>query len=392
VARLNEEVVKSLPAPESGNKITYYPDAILQGTKTPPGFGVRVTANGARSFILNYRSNRVERRITIGAWPTWSVLAAVREARKLKQRIDRGEDPLADRRKVEAASRDTFANIMAEFFTREGGKLRSAKPRRQMLERLVIPEFGNRDIGSIKRSEIIRLLDRIADTSGQVSANRVKAYMSRIFNWHAGRADDFTTPFVRGMGYGIDGEEPRQRVLSDDEIRAVWKAAERPFGQLVKFILLTGARRAEAALMERKELIGSDWTLPASRNKTGLDLLRPLSPQAMAVLPSAPGQFVFNCGYALERAVKELHEVSGTSAWTLHDLRRTSRTLMSRAGVPVDHAERALGHVIGGIRGVYDVYEYKAEKELAYKALGALIERIVDPPADNVTALRGRAS
>lgn len=392
MARLNEEVVKSLPPPERGNRITYFPDAVLQGTKTPPGFGVRVTANGARSFILNYRNrNHEERRLTIGAWPTWSVLAAVREARKLKQRIDRGEDPLADRRKIEAASRDTFANIMAEFFTREGDKLRSAKPRRQMLERLVIPEFGNRDIGTIKRSEIIRLLDRIADTSGQVSANRTKAYMSRIFNWHAGRTDDFSSPFVRGMGYSYSDETPRQRVLTDDEIRAVWEAAQRPFGQLVRFVLLTGARRAEAALMERRELNGSDWTLPAIRNKTGLDHLRPLSPQAMALLPAGREKFVFACGYALERAVSDLHAASNTAGWTLHDLRRTARTLMSRAGVPTDHAERALGHVIGGIRGVYDLYEYRAEKAAAYKALASLIERIVDPPIDNVTALRGRA-
>lgn len=160
MTRLNEDVVKKLPLPASGNKVHYFAGAVLQGKEVPAGFGVHVTANGSRSFILNYRSKHVERRVTIGGYPTWSVLKAVKEARLLRQRIDRGEDPLADKRKEEAAKRDTFANIMDEFFTRDGNKLRSAKPRRQMLERLVIPELGGRDIGSIKRSEIIRLLDQ----------------------------------------------------------------------------------------------------------------------------------------------------------------------------------------------------------------------------------------
>src|SRR5271165_1270711 len=95
--KLSEETVRKLPIPATGNRITYFAGAIIQGAKAPRGFGVRVTAGGARAFILNYRLRGREYRLTIGAWPDWSALKAVREARNLRQRVDRGENPLDDR-------------------------------------------------------------------------------------------------------------------------------------------------------------------------------------------------------------------------------------------------------------------------------------------------------
>src|SRR6266849_295375 len=97
VPRLSEEKVKNLPTPESGNRITYYAGAVLQGFKAPRGFGVRVTAGGAKAFILNYRLRGREFRYTVGQFPDWSALRAVRTARDLRQRIDRGDNPLDDR-------------------------------------------------------------------------------------------------------------------------------------------------------------------------------------------------------------------------------------------------------------------------------------------------------
>jgi len=207
----------------------------------------------------------------------------------------------------------------------------------------------------------------------------------------------------------------------------VWRAAEAsagPFGRLVRFILLTAARRTEAAAMTWGEL-NDEWTLPASRNKTKVDLVRPLSAEAWAVLPAkvAGCPFVFTAdgtnpisGYATckskldKQVVKELRyiaekqndeallayiaEVENLMArmaetkgdvrkklsrelnaiwWTLHDLRRTARSLMSRAGVPADHAERCLGHVMPG------AYEYLEEKRDAFNKLAASIKGIVHP-------------
>src|SRR5262249_5149106 len=108
MSKLNEEIVKSLPVPETGNKVHYFPDAVLQGAQEPRGFGVRITAGGVRSFVMNYRAAHRERRYTIGQWPDWSVLRAVKVARDLRQRVDRGEDPLDDRRKQKSAGENTF--------------------------------------------------------------------------------------------------------------------------------------------------------------------------------------------------------------------------------------------------------------------------------------------
>src|SRR6266568_1761088 len=114
--KLSEEVVKRLPIPNTGNRVTYFAGATIQGAKAPRGFGVRVTAAGARAFVLNYRLRGREHRFTIGAWPDWSVLKAVREARNLRQRVDRGENPLEDR--TPPPKTKTVSNVLDDFVTR----------------------------------------------------------------------------------------------------------------------------------------------------------------------------------------------------------------------------------------------------------------------------------
>src|SRR5215470_10780395 len=218
--KLNEEVVKSLPIPLAGNKVHYFPDAVLQGAKAPRGFGVRVTAGGVRSFIINYRIALRDHRYTIGQWPDWSVLDAVKEARVLRQRIDRGEDPLADRRKQESASENTFRAVSEEFLRRDGAVLRTAAHRKRDLERLAYPKLGDKPIEDIKRTDVIRLLDDVADNNGLVMADRLLAYMRRVMNWYASRSDDYRSPIVRGMSR--NASKARERTLTDVEIRAVW--------------------------------------------------------------------------------------------------------------------------------------------------------------------------
>src|SRR5258707_15435946 len=116
VQSLSEETIKRLPLPAKGNSISYFAGAIIQGAKAPRGFGVRVTASGARAFIINYRLRGREHRFTIGAWPDWSALKAVREARNLRQRVDRGEDPLKDRAPIPAAK--SVSSVIDNFMTR----------------------------------------------------------------------------------------------------------------------------------------------------------------------------------------------------------------------------------------------------------------------------------
>jgi integrase len=199
--------------------------------------------------------------------------------------------------------------------------------------------------------------------------------------------------------------QTRDRVLADDEIRDLWVALDTVkdvpacYPRFVKFLMLTATRRDEAADMHSAEVDGDIWVIPASRYKSKVDQAIPLSAPAKALIGSKPeggrkgnGWYTFSttdgekpfAGFskaksALDKAIAADREREGREPmtnWTLHDLRRTARTLLSRAKVPADHAERCLGHVIGGVRGVYDRYAFLEEKRCAFEALAGLIDDI----------------
>src|SRR4029079_17559406 len=131
--------------------------------------------------------------------------------------------------------------------------------------------------------EIVNLLDTIEDERGPVMADRVLATLRRLFSWQAGLSDDFNSPIVRGMARTKPKERARQRILNDEELRTVWRAAEgsnNMFGFFVRFLLLTAVRRNEAAHMREIELAGEDWIIPAARHKSKKDFLVPLSDAA----------------------------------------------------------------------------------------------------------------
>jgi integrase len=384
---LTDRGIRALKPAQKGKRQLVW-DALV------PGFAVRVTDNGSKSFVLVTRypasANPTPRAIgTVGAITLEDARGRAQEWLKL---ISSGIDPA---HAAEQRERDTLRAICTEYLERDGAKLRSSSWRRAVLERLVYPDLGSRPITSIRRSDIVRLLYKIEDDRGGAMADRTLAVIGRIMNWHAARSDDFRSPIVRGMAR-VAGV-PRDRVLTDDELRKLWVATDGfVFGAFIRFLLLTAARRAEAAEMTWAEITGSDWVLPGARNKVGVELIRPLSGAAQAILAELPrlGDFVFTrSGKGSLGGITELKaaldKASGVSGWTLHDLRRTARSLMSRVGVPSDHAERCLGHVIGGVRGVYDRHAYREEMLLAYEKLAALIAQIVDPQP-NVVAIRGQ--
>jgi integrase len=359
-----------------------------------PGLALRVTDRGSRSFVLvvRYPGSRHSAPRSLGTVGAISLAEARDTAREWLSQIRKGIDPQA-----QALERrgETFEAIASGYLTRVAKDHRSRDKTEATLTRLVYPAFGSRPIDSIARSDVVRLLDQIEDANGPMMANQVLGNISRVMDWHATRSDNFRSPIVKGMKRA--GAQERSRILSDDELRAVWAAAgayAHPFGAMLRFLLLTATRRNEALYATRAEIVGAEWTIPAARYKTKIDHLVPLSKAALAALPASAGDgWLFTAngkqvigGHSRHKAA--IDEASGVSGWTVHDLRRTARSLMSRAGVPSDHAERCLGHVIGGVRGVYDRHAYREEKARAFEALAAQIERIVRPQP-NVVALRG---
>jgi integrase len=384
----------------------FKPAAVRREIPDPGAHGLYavIQPTGRRGFCVRYRFYGVPRKLTL---PPGITLAQARKlAADAMYEVSQGRDPADERRaeveKAERARADTLRSVVEEYLAREGKRLRTIDQRERIFEKLVFPFLGSgRQIGSIKRKDIIRLLDHIEDKHGARTADYALACLSRLFNWHAIRDDEFTSPIVRGMRRQNTKQHARTRVLFDDEIRRVWAAAsaEGPFPAYIKFLLLTSARRSEAAAMTWAELDGGDWILPAARNKTGVNLVRPLSKAVQAILAERPR--IAGCPYVFSndgrsalggfsRQKQRFDAACGVTDWTIHDLRRTARSLMSRAGVSPDHAERCLGHVIGGVRETYDRHAYHTEKQRAFEALAAQIEQIVNPPQGDVVPLRGR--
>jgi integrase len=371
-----------------------------------PGLYLQLQPSGHRSWAVRYRFNGRPSKLTIGAWPAVSLADARVAATRAREQAAKGMDPArakADAKiRTDAAKADTVTSICENYLKREGGKLRTFDQRVSILKRQVYPVLGSRPIGEIRRSEIVHLLDKVEDNSGPRAADVTLGVLRRIFHWHEKRTDEFRSPIIRGMARQNAKDHRRERILDDDEIRRLWAttADGQSFSALIRFALLTSARRNEIAGMRRDEIDGDGiWTLPAARSKTKTEIIRPLSKAALAILAGMPRidgcdyPFTLNAASPLASfsdPKAKLDVASGVTNWRLHDLRRTARSLLSRAGIHIDTAEKCLGHSRGDIVERYDRHSYTREMRDAFEALAAQIETIVNPPKGAVIPMRRR--
>jgi integrase len=374
-----------------------------------PGFGARCQRSG-KTYFLKYRADGRQRFYTMksGLAPE----QARREAKRLIGEIASGIDPAAvkaEARKAKLVASETAFDKLARRFVARMKKRGDWRPRtayevERIYESYIVPEWDSRPIGDIRRSDVAALLDKVEDGSGLVMADRVLAWVRRLFNWHAANDDDFKTPIVRGMArIKKPSARARERTLNDDEIRAIWTACDQAkppiFGPLVRFLFLTAQRRQDCAGMTRAEVDGNLWIIPPARYKTKVKGGHsvPLTDDALAILDGLPRWETYYFTTADEapfsgfsKAKRELDKLCCVEDWRLHDIRRTARSLMSRAGVPSDHAERVLGHAIGGIEGVYDRFAYAAEKRAALEKLAGLVRLILANQGGEVVEIGGR--
>ena len=357
-----------------------------------PGHYVRVSPTGSKSFVAVARDPRGKQKwITIGNAAHLGVDRARGAAREIITKVKAGYDH---------SGPQSFESVSRDWLKRhcEAHGLLSTPGLRRNLQNSVWPVWGGRDFTSIKRSDVAALLDTVQDERGPVAADKVLSIITSIVNWYATRHDDYNSPIVRGMRRTKPKERARERILSDDEIRLIWSKCDGTFGDMVKMLLLTGQRRTKVATMKWSDLSGEVWNVPADKREKGtggelvlpqvaLNILnsRPRFVSSPYVFPSHRASFYTDYDHgkrALDRATGPLPH------WQLHDLRRTARTLMSRAGVSERVAERVLGHFQPGVLGIYDRHKYTQEKAHALRALAGLIDNILRPEPE-VLRLRG---
>jgi integrase len=334
----------------------------------------------------------------LGDHPTMLVEPARAECRAVTARLREGKPA----REPVPVKPHTFRATAEDWYRRTvvAEKHRSGDEIRRCLERYVYPAWSTREFISLRRSDIVALRDVVSDKNGPRQALVVFGILSRIFGWYALRDDAYTNPIVKGMRPKVNGS--RERILSDSELAAVWKAAEANgvFGGFIRWCLLTAQRRSVVLNMKWSDIDGNVWTIPRTdeREKRNAGTLE-LPPQAMAILERLPrlNEYVFPgrgdgplSGISGFKA--KLDARSGTSNWSIHDCRRTARSLLSRANVRPDVAERALGHSVGdAVQQTYDRHDYRAEVGHALRALASLIETIVNPPGEDKKIVRMKA-
>jgi integrase len=227
------------------------------------GFRARRWQSGHITYDLRYRSPNGNRgSIPIGKHGSITADQARTLAKKYALEVANGKDPSKDRKAAKAVAGNTVATVWDEYAKRELSKKRTAPEQIAAFDRLVRPRIGDRAIYSLKRSDITKAFDAIADINGEVMADRMMSYLGTCFRWQQVRDDDFVSPVVTGMARTSAKELERDRVLTDDEIRRLWKATEQGvFGALLRFLLLTAARRSEAAEMPWDELEAASWII-----------------------------------------------------------------------------------------------------------------------------------
>ena len=371
-------------------------------------FVARCLPSGAVTYGLRYRYAGKQRWLALGLHGKVTPATARKLARKRSGEVADDRDPTTERKVKRAqaavAAASTVNALLDAFINRHVRKnLKTAREVERVFSKYVRSRIGTTSIYSLRRRDVVEMLDAIQDANGPVMADRVLAWLRKAFNWQATRDDTFVPPIVRGMARSKSTS--RDRTLTDEEICAVWNALERarvpkPYPALVRVLLLTGQRLEEVAGMRWEEIDRDGvWTIPATRRIKGGANAVPLTADVLQLLGATRKKgFVFTTsdkastsfsGFSKAKAAlnatiaadRKADKLDPLPAWVLHDLRRTARSLMSRAGVLPDTAERVVGHVIPGVRGVYDRYTFLTEKRDALEKLAALIANIRRPAA-----------
>jgi integrase len=366
-----------------------------------PGFGIRITHNGTKSFVVMYRHRGKARRLTLGRYPELKLIDARQGARDAIANAGKGVDPQSSPENQPTKSQ-SFTVVVDQFLAlhcARQNRAASAKETERLLKVEFLPHWRNYDVAEIRKHDVLQIIDDIVKRGSPSGANHAFAAIRKFFNWCVERGLIETTPC---LGVKMPTKHrSRDRVLEDGELAAICQIARDmgyPFGTIVQLLALTAQRRGEVAGMRWEDLNFTDrtWSIPAELNKAGRAHVVPLHDQAVHLLRQLPrldDRYVFPArgtpgqtyvGFAKGKG--RLDARLSFSNWTLHDLRRTAASGMARHKVPPHVVERILNHVsgtFGGVAGVYNRFGYLDEMREALSKWGDHVRTITDNYKNN---------
>ena len=394
--KLTERRIRALRKPSEGHFIAW--DSEL------PGFGLRTTANDVKSFILNYRNqDGVQRRLTIGRFPTLSPTAARLRAREMKAKVELGGDPLEA--KQTRRGEMSFGELVDLFARRSLVTQKRGYERERYLRQDAIPWIGaNTKALGVKRRDVIRLVEEKATTS-PIAANRLLSSIRRMYNWAI--EQDFLEANPTALVKRPGAETSRDRVLSEDEIRTFWERLDttRRMSERVRvalrLLLVTAQRPGEICAMEWSEvdLQRGWWEIPREKTKGDRVHRVPLTALAVEQLEKQPqgDRWVFPSVQgrplrvlALSHALRHNRPHFALDRFTPHDLRRTAASHLAAVGVERFHISKLLNRPEREITGVYDRYTYDKEKRRALERWERKLRRIIGQPAQGKVVSIGK--
>jgi integrase len=396
--KLTARFIAAISPPRSGNRI--HQDSIL------PGFGVRASAAGAKTFIVSYRTVHGRRRsMSLGSCAVVPVAKARWRAREILAEAALGGDPAAELARL--SHEPTFEQLVIEYIQRHAIRKRSKAEDVRIIRKDLLPALGQLRISEIGRRDVITLVNAVVDRGAPIMANRTLALLRKIFNFGIEQALTDSNPCARLKMPGA--ERQRSRVLSEREITTFWGNLARtrisePVQSILKFILVTAQRPGEVVGATWAEFDdpepnnrflvenGPDtvwWTIPTARSKNRLSHRVPLSLSAMRIIASRnrDGRYLFpspknraqHIGVcSLSQAIRKNIEALGVDPFTPHDLRRTAASHMAALEIPRVVIARILNHAERGVTAIYDRHGYDREKRDALNRWAAMLELLIE--------------
>lgn len=390
--------VRTIEAMKSGSKRFEVPDGLT------PGLYLVCQPTGVKSWAVRYRADNRTRKHTLGRYPSIDLASAREIARQTLSAVAAGRDPAAEKAEalrssgdIKDAAKDRFealAALFVERYAKANTKEQTWRESERLIATHVLPLWRTRRVQEIIKRDVVELMDAIVDRGAPVSANRTLAVIRRMFGWLVERGVLITNPCTDVKA--PTAEKSRDRVLSDEELRAILRACDnlnKPFGALIKLLALTAQRRDEVGQMEWREVDfeARIWTIPKERAKNGIAHDVPLSGLAASELAGI-SRIAGNRGLVFtttgetpvsgfSKAKKRLDAaVPDASPWVLHDLRRTAASGMARLGINLPVIEKILNHTsgsFGGVAGIYQRYHFADEKRAALDAWAQHINVII---------------